>query len=1207
MKETEKNDSLAERTYAESLSKPLEIAERIGNANIVVGIPFQNEVDTIGHVCKITAKGLSEFFPDKKCVIVCVGTPEGKDALDVIQEVPLGHAVEMIAFLMKNENARDKSSTLKAIVEIANRLNADLALFEPDLDSRKVKTEIEGLAPEWVSRLIIPIEKEGVDLVIPRFNSHYLDNTISNHLVSPLLASVFNLKAGGLPGKILGISSKLLRIYLADLNIWSDEVGEYGMDSQLITMAIINEAKICETSLGVKIRRVYPDKESVWRQQTKVIFEQIAASKDWWQQRGDIIYPLAIFGDRKSHCPEEVAPDPFAIERYRQGFIKFQGLYGEILSREASIELQRLAGTDRKAFRFPAHLWAEIVNDFLLVYCLEQAFAKDTVLNAFIPICYAREAGFAQELEVFKQRSGATILDQTEQLTALVAEREIQQQIEEFIKRKAGFLAAWRDKEDTLKPLLPMVTYREFIPGVPLILPKELTSATEEIISTDSIYNDILQRHYKEFVEFYHEQLKIPHEPNSTDIAENIEKLMLQVEQDMHELLLIGDLSTLDGTKKVAEAILQNFPHSETFTLKPEVASWILQRNPPSNLLIRFGAANLAELEQQYGPKDILALSSLLEETEHTERVWEWIAGNARPEHFACLPLEPLVVSHEDFFTLALHKEPSTLSKLAGRLLVSNLRRGEGGEFPKLRYFLMMVKNIVEAERLGEIWEQFARERKEFGTKVVNSLKNHWGGDPLSAHNIFESKVQRILVERVRKMIRDLETKEDPSSSRLTQSLSHIMDCYHLALSLPDGKFVPCSAWTWASYSFKGGKGVPTPLSLHVERDWASREFLVELVTALGGSEENIDSRITELIGHGRESENLARLLLPGWQTAQQVIPEQLPHPAEPEAGKLSRFTGNPILKAIAEHPWESKYVFNPGAIRLKDKIYILYRACGEDEVSRIGLAISSNGLHIDERLESPIFEPGEEWEAKGCEDPRLVLIGERIYMFYTAYSSVSAQIALASIGLDDFLNRRWNKWKKHGLAFPGFDDKDATLFPQTFNGQYVMYHRIEPSIWISSSERLDCPWPREDHRILIGPGAGMAWDGFKIGGGSQPIRTKYGWLLIYHAVDHSFIYRLGVLLVALDDPGQLLYRSPNPVLEPEESYELGEEGCYVPNVVFSCGAVPQVDKEMLDDDDEVLVYYGAADTVVCVAIAKVSDLVPEEIRQGNNRGGYLR
>jgi len=90
LEETEKSALLAEKAYVESLSKPLEIAKRIGNANIVVGIPFQNEVDTIGHVCRITAKGLSEFFPDKKCVIVCVGAPEGKDALDIIQEVTLG-------------------------------------------------------------------------------------------------------------------------------------------------------------------------------------------------------------------------------------------------------------------------------------------------------------------------------------------------------------------------------------------------------------------------------------------------------------------------------------------------------------------------------------------------------------------------------------------------------------------------------------------------------------------------------------------------------------------------------------------------------------------------------------------------------------------------------------------------------------------------------------------------------------------------------------------------------------------------------------------------------------------------------------------------------------------------------------------------------------------------------------------------------------
>jgi len=183
LKQMEKSALIAEKVYAESLSEPLEKAERIGEADIVVGIPFQNEVDTIGHVCKTAAKGLSEFFPDKKCVIVCVGAPEGEDALNVIQEVPLGRAINKIAFLMKNEGVRGKVSSLRAIIEIADSLNADLALFEAHLESRKVKAEIEGLAPEWVSRLLVPIEKEGIDLVIPKFNHHYLDAPATTHLV----------------------------------------------------------------------------------------------------------------------------------------------------------------------------------------------------------------------------------------------------------------------------------------------------------------------------------------------------------------------------------------------------------------------------------------------------------------------------------------------------------------------------------------------------------------------------------------------------------------------------------------------------------------------------------------------------------------------------------------------------------------------------------------------------------------------------------------------------------------------------------------------------------------------------------------------------------------------------------------------------------------------------------------------------------------
>jgi len=98
--------------------------------------------------------------------------------------------------------------------------------------------------------------------------------------------------------------------------------------------------------------------------------------------------------------------------------------------------------------------------------------------------------------------------------------------------------------------------------------------------------------------------------------------------------------------------------------------------------------------------------------------------------------------------------------------------------------------------------------------------------------------------------------------------------------------------------------------------------------------------------------------------------------------------------------------------------------------------------------------------------------------------------------------------------------------------------------------------------------------------------------------VDRDRVYRLGVILTDLNNPERLLYRSPNPVLSPETAYEIGDEHCWVTRVVFTCGAVPVEDKPVLDAGDEVLVYYGAADTYVCLATARVGDLIPEAIRQ---------
>jgi len=329
----------------------------------------------------------------------------------------------------------------------------------------------------------------------------------------------------------------------------------------------------------------------------------------------------------------------------------------------------------------------------------------------------------------------------------------------------------------------------------------------------------------------------------------------------------------------------------------------------------------------------------------------------------------------------------------------------------------------------------------------------------------------------------------------------------------------------------------------------------------------------------------------------------EAPVSPHPPAGPLKRFEGNPVLRPIPEHRWESKYVFNAATIKIGRRVYMLYRAHGEDDVSRIGLAVSDDGFVFNRRLAYPIFEPGHESESSGCEDPRVTLMDGCIYMTYTAYDGVTPQIALASIDADDFVSYRWSRWRRHGLFRSGCVNKDAAVFPERFGGKVSMLHRIEPDIWITFSDDLRFPWPDEDDRILARSGEGTAWDAKKIGAGAQPIKTEYGWLLITHGVDHHDVYRLGVMLVDLIDPSRLIYRSPNAILEPAQACEIGDDECYwVPNVVFTCGAVPRNGRtDALKTEDELLVYYGGSDSVMNVAMAKVGDLIPYEFRGRNS------
>jgi len=310
---------------------------------------------------------------------------------------------------------------------------------------------------------------------------------------------------------------------------------------------------------------------------------------------------------------------------------------------------------------------------------------------------------------------------------------------------------------------------------------------------------------------------------------------------------------------------------------------------------------------------------------------------------------------------------------------------------------------------------------------------------------------------------------------------------------------------------------------------------------------------------------------------------------------RFKRGLTNPIISPKKENKWEATATFNPAAIYLKNKFHILYRTLADDNTSYIGYATSRDGFSIDERLPDPIYVPREDFETKkvpggnsGCEDPRIVEIGKNLYICYTAYDGIGPpRVAVSSITTKDFLARQWNWTKPSLITPPGFDDKDTCIFPEKLKEGYFVVHRVGNEICGDYLSSLDFGTDTVKKCIrIIGPRIN-SWDSLKVGISAPPIKTKYGWLLLYHGVSKSHsTYRVGVLLLDLKDPAIVLARSSDSIFEPEESYE---KNGVVNNVVFPCGMVLK--------GDLLYIYYGGGDKVTGVATMKLKILLDSLVR----------
>ncbi len=328
----------------------------------------------------------------------------------------------------------------------------------------------------------------------------------------------------------------------------------------------------------------------------------------------------------------------------------------------------------------------------------------------------------------------------------------------------------------------------------------------------------------------------------------------------------------------------------------------------------------------------------------------------------------------------------------------------------------------------------------------------------------------------------------------------------------------------------------------------------------------------------------------------------------------FKKYEQNPILKPNPANSWEALCVLNPAVIYdEKRKMFVMiYRAAGNDETHYIylGLAYSNDGINFTRASNHPFIEPDKNGaDAGGCEDPRLVKIGEAYYLTYASrvyppgqywkkdakvygfrpltgpcvlnYNNTETHLAVSS----DLLS-----FKKLGrITSAKDDDRDVVIFPEAINGKYYRtsrptyrcgegYPNKNPAIWLTASTDL-LEW---DEPLQLFYQGQEGWESFKVGASCPPFKTKDGWVMLYHGVSQKDrAYRVGAFLLDLNNPMKILAKTREPLMEPSEEYETAGyyNGCVFPtaNVV---------------KDGTIYIYYGAADHYIGLATCKEEDLL---------------